>query len=95
MGRNESWLLRLTMKNYFSYQKRINADLVAIRKIIRELDAVGDEYTLSDVIRRFRSPKTETGMLDYLRKEIGLLHDSGQFSTSRNYLRTLNSFSSF
>ena len=34
-------------------------------------------------------------MLDYLRKEIGLLHDSGQFSTSRNYLRTLNSFSSF
>ena len=82
-------------KTIFSYQKRINADLVAIRKIIRELDAVGDEYTLSDVIRRFRSPKTETGMLDYLRKEIGLLHDSGQFSTSRNYLRTLNSFSSF
>ena len=34
-------------------------------------------------------------MLDYLRKEIGLLHDSGQFSTSRNYLRILNSFSSF
>lgn len=42
-------------KTIFSYQKRINADLVAIRKIIRELDAVGDEYTLSDVIRRFRS----------------------------------------
>ncbi len=61
-------------KTIFSYQKRINADLVAIRKIIRELDAVGDEYTLSDVIRRFRSPKTETGMLDYLRKEIGLLY---------------------
>ena len=82
-------------KTIFSYQKRINADLAAIRKIIRELDAVGNEYTLSDVIGRFRSPKTETGMLDYLRKEIGLLHDSGQFSTSRNYLRTLNSFSSF
>lgn len=41
-------------KTIFSYQKRINADLAAIRKII---------------------------------------HDSGQFSTSRNYLRTLNSFS--
>ena len=64
-------------KTIFSYQKRINADLAAIRKIIRELDAVGNEYTLSDVIGRFRSPKTETGMLDYLRKEIGLLHDSG------------------
>ena len=95
MGRNESWLLRLTMKNYFFLSETNKCGLSCDPEIIRELDAVGDEYTLSDVIRRFRSPKTETGMLDYLRKEIGLLHDSGQFSTSRNYLRTLNSFSSF
>lgn len=82
-------------KTIFSYRKRINADLAAVRQIIRELDSIGDEYTLSEVIVRFRSPKTETGMLDYLRKEISLLHENGQFSTSRNYLRTLNSFSSF
>ncbi|WP_297906263.1 site-specific integrase [uncultured Parabacteroides sp.] len=79
----------------FSYRKRIDADLAAVRQIIRELDSIGNEYTLSEVIERFQAPKSEIGMLDYLRKEIGILRQNGQFSTSRNYLRTLNSFSSF
>lgn len=82
-------------KTVFSYQKRINADLLAVRQIIRELDSIGNEYTLSDIIRRFRAPKNETGVLGYLRKEMDTLRENGQFSTSRNYLRALNSFSSF
>ncbi|MDD2953498.1 MAG: phage integrase SAM-like domain-containing protein [Parabacteroides sp.] len=78
-----------------SYQKRIKTDLATVRRIIRELDSIGDEYTLSDVIGRFRSPKKGKGVLDYLRGEIEFLRENNKFSTSRNYLRTLNSFSSF
>ena len=78
-----------------AYKRQIERDLEMVRDIIRELDGSGREYTLSEVIGKFHSGKLETGMLGYLKREVSLLLDAGQFGTAHNYQRTLNSFSSF
>ena len=78
-----------------AYKRQIERDLETVRDIIRELDGSGREYTLSEVIGKFQAGKSETGMLGYLKREVSLLLDAGQFGTAHNYQRALNSFSSF
>lgn len=77
------------------YQKQITHDVLRLQEIIRKLDASDNAYTLTDIIRQYQSTATETGILEYLQNEINRLRENGQYGTSRNYRRTLNSFSHF
>ena len=66
-----------------------------IREIIRELDCSGETYTLSEILNRYRSLPSESGFLYHMKKEMETLWENGQYGTSRNYRRALNSFSTF
>ena len=78
-----------------AYRKRAEKEMRDIREIIRELDCSGETYTLSEILNRYRSLPSESGFLYYMKKEMETLWENGQYGTSRNYRRALNSFSAF
>ena len=78
-----------------AYRKRAEKEMRDIREIIRELDCSGETYTLSEILNRYRSLPSEPGFLYYMKKEMETLWENGQYGTSRNYRRALNSFSTF
>lgn len=78
-----------------AYRKRAEKEMRDIREIIRELDCSGETYTLSEILNRYRSLPSEPGFLYYMKKEMETLWENGQYGTSRNYRRALNSFSAF
>lgn len=78
-----------------AYRRQIEQDVHKLREIVRQLDAAAQPYTLTDVVRLFQSDLASNGILEYLQKEILRLQDNKQYGTSRNYRRTLSSFSTF
>ena len=78
-----------------AYRKRAEKEMRDIREIIRELDCSGETYTLSEILNRYRSLPSESGFLYHMKKEMETLWENGQYGTSRNYRRALNSFSTF
>ena len=78
-----------------AYRKRAEKEMRDIREIIRELDCSGETYTLSEILNRYRSLPSESGFLYHMKKEMETLWENGQYGTSRNYRRALNSFSAF
>ena len=45
------------------------------------------QYTLSEILNRYRSLPSESGFLYYMKKEMDALWENGQYGTSRNYRR--------
>lgn len=76
-------------------QNRLETDLRHFRQAIDDLERQGTPYTVSDVIVRYRHPRTDVGFLSFLRLQIQRLHSVGRIGTARNYRRAYNSFSSF
>ena len=78
------------------YQQQIEKDLLCIRRILCEWDGEGRDYTLADVIDRFRT-LNENGdtVLSCLAPLIDELKNDGRWGNARNLQRALNSFSDF
>lgn len=78
------------------YQQQIEKDLLCIRRILCEWDGEGRDYTLADVIDRFRT-LNENGdtVLSCLTTLIDELKNDGRWGNARNLQRALNSFSDF
>ena len=78
------------------YQQQIEKDLLCIRRILCEWDGEGRDYTLADVIDRFRT-LNENGdtVLSCLATLIDELKKDGRGGNARNLQRALNSFSDF
>ena len=78
------------------YQQQIEKDLLCIRRILCEWDGEGRDYTLADVIDRFRT-LNENGdtVLSCLATLIDELKNDGRRGNARNLQRALNSFSDF
>lgn len=78
------------------YQQQIEKDLLCIRRILCEWDGEGRDYTLADVIDRFRT-LNENGdtVLSCLTALVDELKNDGRWGNARNLQRALNSFSDF
>ena len=78
------------------YQQQIEKDLLCIRRILCEWDGEGRDYTLADVIDRFRT-LNENGdtVLSCLATLIDEIKNDGRGGNARNLQRALNSFSDF
>ena len=78
------------------YQRQIEKDLQCIRGILCEWDGTGKDYTLADVITRFRTLNEGGGnLLSCLTGLINELKNDCQWGNARNLQRALNSFSNF
>lgn len=75
-------------------QQQIDDDLYLLWNIIRLFEARRDEYTLSDIIDRFRSSGRLT-VFAYFEKQIACLREDGKLGTARNYRHALNSLTDF
>ena len=78
------------------YQRQIEKDLQRIRRILCEWDGTGKDYTLTDVITRFRTwDENGDTVLSSLVTLVDELKNDDRWGNARNLQRALNSFSGF
>ncbi len=76
-------------------QSRIDSDVVLLRRIIADLDSSGMNYSVEDVINRYKSPQCHILVLDYMRTQIEQLRATNRLGTAQNYKKTMCSFGEF
>lgn len=78
------------------YQRQIEKDLQCIRQILCEWDGAERDYTLTDVIARFRTwDEDGNTVLSSLTTLFYEFKNNGRWGNARNLRRALNSFSNF
>lgn len=78
-----------------AFNGRIEGDIALMHRIISQLDRTGEDYSVSDVVRQFKSKDSFVFAFDYMKMQIVQLRISGKYGTARNYEKALNSFSCF
>ena len=76
-------------------QNRIDSDIALLRRIISDLDSSGMDYSVEDVICRYKSPQSHILVLDYIRIQIEQLRATNRLGTAKNYEKTMCSFAEF
>ena len=76
-------------------QNRIDSDVALLRRIITDLDISGMDYSVEDVICRYKSPQSHILVLDYMRTQIEQLRAANRLGTAKNYEKTMSSFGEF
>lgn len=76
-------------------QNRIDCDVVLLRRIITDLDGSGMDYSVEDIVNRYKSPLSHILVLDYMRTQIEQLRATNRLGTAKNYEKTMCSFGEF
>lgn len=71
--------------------RQISDSVQRIRAIIADLDRRRHEYSVDDVVDRFRKTDVATGYISFARKLIAKLHDIGKERLSEHYATALSS----
>ena len=84
-----------TAPNRSMIQNRIDSDVALLRRVIADLDSSGMDYSVEDVISRYKSPQSHILVLDYMRTQVEQLRATNRLGTAKNYEKTMCSFSEF
>lgn len=84
-----------SVSNRSMIQDRIDSDIALLRKIIINLDNDGMDYSVGDVVSRYKSPQSHILVLDYMHTQIEQLLAANRFGTAKNYEKTMCSFGEF
>lgn len=76
-------------------QSRIESDTALLQRIICELETTGREYTVEEIIERYRSPQLQITFLAFMQEQIRQIQENNRLGTARNYMRAFDSFSGF
>lgn len=87
--------LTVSAPNRSMIQNRIDSDMALLRRIISELDTNGIDYSVADIISRYKSPQSHILVLDYIQTQIEQLVATNRLGTAKNYEKTKRSFSEF
>ena len=87
--------LVLSAPNRSMIQNRIDSDVALLRRVILDLDSCGADYSVSDIINRYKSPQSHILVLDYMRSQVEQLRATNRLGTAKNYEKTMCSFSEF
>lgn len=74
-----------------SLQKRINNDVICLKRITDRLEKSNEPYSVHDIVRQWQG----TCILASMQAQIDRLHRCKCLGTARNYKSALNSFSRF
>ena len=77
---------------------RIDSDVALLRRVIADLDNCGVDYSVKDIINRYKSlqiAQSHILVLDYMRTQVGQLRATNRLGTAKNYEKTMSSFSEF
>ena len=76
-------------------QNRIDSDVALLRRVIADLDNSGMDYSVEDIVNRYKSPQSHILVLDYMRTQVEQLQVSNRLGTAKNYEKTMCSFGEF
>ena len=81
--------------NHSMIQNRIDSDVALLRRVILDLDGCGVDYSVSNIINRYKSPQSHILVLDYMRSQVEQLQATNRLGTAKNYEKTMCSFGEF
>ena len=87
--------LVVTAPNRSMIQNRIGSDMALLRRVIADLDSSVMDYSVEDVISRYKSPQSHILVLDYMRTQVEQLRATNRLGTAKNYEKTMCSFGEF
>lgn len=84
-----------TALNQAMIQNRIDSDIALVQRIIINLDSSGIDYSVEDIISRYKSPPSHILVLDYMHTQVEQLRATNRLGTAQNYEKTARSFRQF
>ena len=76
-------------------QNRIDSDVALIKRVILDLESYGVEYSVNDIVNRYKSPRSNILVLDYMRSQAERMRASNRLGTAKNYEKTISSFGKY
>ena len=76
-------------------QNRIDSDVALIKRVILDLESYGVEYSVNDIVNRYKSPRSNIPVLDYMRSQAERMRASNRLGTAKNYEKTISSFGKY
>ena len=76
-------------------QNRIDSDVALIKRVILDLESYGVEYSVNDIVNRYKSPRSNITVLDYMRSQAERMRASNRLGTAKNYEKTISSFGKY
>ena len=76
-------------------QNRIDSDTALLKRIVKDLENSGVNYSVGDIIKRYKSPECHVLVLDFMQNQIRLLRNANRLGTAQNYEKTMKNFAEF
>ena len=76
-------------------QNRIDSDTALLKRIVKDLENSGVNYSVGDIIKRYKSPECHVLVLDFMQNHIRLLRNANRLGTALNYEKTMKNFAEF
>ena len=76
-------------------QNRIDSDISLLKRIVKDLENSGVNYSVGDIIKRYKSPECHVLVLDFMQNQIRLLRNANRLGTALNYEKTMKNFAEF
>ena len=76
-------------------QNRIDSDTALLKRIVKDLENSGVNYSVGDIIKRYKSPECHVLVLDFMQNQIRLLRNANRIGTALNYEKTMKNFAEF
>ena len=76
-------------------QNHIDSDTALLKRIVKDLENSGINYSVGDIIKRYRSPECHVLVLDFMQNQIRLLRNANRLGTALNYEKTMKNFAEF
>ena len=76
-------------------QNRIDSDTALLKRIVKDLENSGVNYSVGDIIKRYKSPECHVLVLDFMQNQIQLLRNANRLGTAQNYEKTKKNFAEF
>ena len=76
-------------------QNRIDSDTALLKRIVKDLENSGVNYSVGDIIKRYKAPECHVLVLDFMQNQIRLLRNANRIGTALNYEKTMKNFAEF
>lgn len=76
-------------------QNRIDSDTALLKRIIKDFDKSGINYSAGDVVRHYKSPENRVMVLDFMQNQVHMMRSANRLGTAQNYEKTMKNFSEF
>ena len=70
----------VSVANSSIIQNRIDSDFTLLKRIVKDLENSGINYSVGDIIKRYKSPKCHILVLDFMQNQIRSLRNANRLN---------------